>query len=213
MRVVEAEMSGRLGTVRSLDDARADAGQLAGVATSVTDGLNAHDFDVLDPASEGSHYLYVTNARDALSEIIIRRGNGISWEYRPFHGGGLGAVQIAAMTLDILAASNDQVLDEAEQSRPGRPLNIAVGGVLMRYGMHVRRAPTGEVGAMTLTARRAAIIVANPARSDRGRVRVSDNGTIRWECRLSPQSADVPGVDPAEAAATIARALLRAEGR
>jgi hypothetical protein len=213
MRVVEAEMSGRLGTVRSLDDARADTGQLADVATSVTDGLNARDFDVLDPASEGSHYLYVTNARDAFSEIIIRRGVGISWEHRPFHGGGLGAVLIAGMTLDILAASNAQALDESEQSRPGRALSMAVGGVLTRYGMHVRRAPIGEVGVLTLTARRAAIIVANPARSDRGRVRVSDNGTIRWECRLRPQLADAPGVDPAEAAATIAGALLRAEGR
>lgn len=213
MRVVEPEMSGRLGTVRSLDDARADAEQLVDVATSVTDGLNAHDFDVLDPASEGAHYLYVTNARDAFSEVIVRRGIGISWEYRPFHGGGLGAVQIAEMALEVLAAGNGQVLGESAESRPGRTLNLAVGGVLARYGMRVRPAPIGKVGAMTLTARRAAIIVANPARCDRGQVRISDNGTIRWECRLSPQPADAPGVDPAEAAATIARALIRAEGR
>jgi hypothetical protein len=92
-------------------------------------------------------------------------------------------------------------------------LNVAVGGVLERYGMRVRLTPIGKVGPMTLPARRAAIIVANPARCDRGQVRISDNGTIRWECRLSRQSADAPGVDPAEAAATIAKALIRAEGR
>jgi hypothetical protein len=212
MRVAEAEVSGRLGTVRSLDDARVDAGQLADLATSVTDGLNAHDFDVLDPASESSHYLYVTNAQDAFSEIIIRRGIGISWEYRRFHGGGLGAVQIAEMTLEILAAGNGQVLGEPAESRPGRALSVAVGGILTRYGMHVRLAPIGKVGALGLAARRGAIIVANPARSDRGQIRISDNATLRWECRLSRQAADAPGADPAEAAATIARALIRAEG-
>ena len=84
--------------------------------------------------------MYVTNARDAFSEIIIRRGIGISWEYRPFHGGGLGAVQIAEMALEILAASNGQVLSESAENRPGRALNVAVSGVLARYGMRVRLA-------------------------------------------------------------------------
>ena len=52
-------------------DEQASDGAAAGAVLAVTDGLNAHDFEVLDPAFEGCHYLKVTNARNALSEIMI----------------------------------------------------------------------------------------------------------------------------------------------
>lgn len=63
--------------------------------------LTAHDLDVLDPAGEGSQYLKVTNAPNALCEIMISEHGSVTWEYRPF-GGGPGPARITAMVLDLL---------------------------------------------------------------------------------------------------------------
>jgi len=194
-----------LGTMQRLDDGQADAG-LASYA--VADELNAHDLDVLDLTSGSCHYLYVTNAPNAFSEIIISNHGHVSWEYRPFRSSRLGMAQLMGMVLDVLDASGDRRQTVTWRWR-GHLLGAGADRAFRRCGMRVRRVENR----CTRSARglyRAEIVVTNPTRSERGRARLSDDDTIRWECRLSWPTPRTPGIDPGEFAATIATALARA---
>jgi hypothetical protein len=53
----------------------------------------------------------------------------------------------------------------------------------------------------------AEVEITHPDRPERGTVWVSDEGMIRWECRVSQPGGPGGGVGPLEAAETIARSL------
>jgi hypothetical protein len=182
-----------------------------GIRLVVADGLTAHDLDVIDPAGNGSQYLQVTNARNALCEIMINGNGSVSWEYRSFTGTP-GPAQITGMVLELISAGDGIEHRHAPLSRkPALTLTDIVGWMLRERGMHVRLAEPGwadDIGELP-----AEIAVTNAARPGRGAARVSDDGMIRWECRLRDPAAGTPGIDPREIAATIARALVCAEGR
>ncbi len=63
-------------------------------------------------------YLYVTNARDAFSEIIIRKQLGLAGSTVPSTAAGSAPCRSRDMS-EILAASNGQVLSESAENRPG----------------------------------------------------------------------------------------------
>jgi hypothetical protein len=55
----------------------------------------------------------------------------------------------------------------------------------------------------------AEVEVTNPLQNDRGKVWVTDEGVVRWECRLSDPAQGISGIDPEEIARTIASSLPR----
>src|SRR6266487_4342903 len=189
-------------------DERACGNTAGDVRLAVADGLTAHEFDVLDPAGEGSQYLKVTNARNALCEIMISEHGSVSWEYRPFSGGPSSA-QITGMVLDLLGAEDREDWDASLSRGPGLTLTGIVGRALRERGMRVWPAEADRddrIGELC-----AEIVVINPARPDRGNARVGDDGMIRWECHLNgpAAAASAQGIEPSEIAGTIARALNR----
>jgi hypothetical protein len=56
------------------------------------------------------------------------------------------------------------------------------------------------------------IVVTNPARPDRGTVRLATGGGVWWDFELSDTSGAVDGLALPEIAATIARELSRLQG-
>jgi hypothetical protein len=198
-------------TVLTGQDKQARDDTMADVRLAIADGLTAHDLDVIDPAGDGSQYLKVTNARNALCEIMINGNGSVSWEYRSFTGTP-GPAQITGMVLELISAGDDIERRHAPLSRkPALTLTDIVGWILRERGMHVRLAEPGradDIGELP-----AEIAVTNPARPDRGTARVSDGGMILWQCHLRDPAASTPGIDPREIAGTIARALIGAEGR
>jgi hypothetical protein len=200
-----------LTAVLAEQEERTSGGTAADAMLAVADGLAAHDFDVLDPAWEGSRYLKVTNARNALSEIIISEHGLVSWEYRPFNGGAPAPVQVTDMVMDVLGANGDKYRCACPWQPPGLTLKSTVGRALREYGMQVHLAEMDrddDFGELL-----ADIMVFNPVRRDRGWARVGDDGMIRWECRLRDPTAGSKGIDPDELAGAIARALVRAAGQ
>jgi len=193
---------------RTGHDQRACTQTAADVRLAVADGLTAHDLDVLDPAGEGSQYLKVTNARGALCEIMISEHGSATWEYHPFSGEP-GPAQITAMVLELLGAGNDEDRDASPNRLPGLTLTGIAGQALTERGMRVQLAEAGRDD--DLSELYAEIVVSNPARPDRGTARASEDGMIRWECRLSDPATSTRGIDPGEIAGTIARALTGAK--
>jgi len=189
-------------------DQRACSETAADARLAVADGLTAHDLDVLDPAGEGSQYLKVTSARNALCEIMISEHGSVTWEYHPFSGGP-GPAQITAMVLELLGAGNGEDRGASPNRWPGLTLTGIVGQALTERGMRVQLAEASRDE--DLSELYAEITVINPARPDRGSARASDDGMIQWECRLSDPARTTRGIDPGEIAGTIARALTGAK--
>lgn len=180
------------------------------IRLAIADGLTAHDLDVLDPAGEGSQYLKVTNAHNALCEILISESGSVTWEYRPFTG-TTGAAQITNMVLELLGAIGSENRSGSSRQGTGPTLTSIVGPALGGCGMRIQVAEAGrddDHGGPW-----AEIVVINPARPDRGTARVGDDGMIRWECHLSDPAASIRGLSPDEIAGTSARALMQAKSQ
>jgi hypothetical protein len=188
-----------------LDDREAEGSAVHAVA----DGLTAQGYNVRDPCSEKAHCLKVTNARGTYCEVTIREDGAVSWECRPFNGSAADPAQITNMVMAILGGKNAEYQGTSPRQRPDLTLKGAVGRALRERGMRVRLAIVDEDDEPCELY--AEIEVTSPATPDRGIVRVTDDGVICWECRLSGPGADDHGIDPAEIGATIGRALNRGE--
>jgi hypothetical protein len=175
------------------------------VALLVADGLTDQGFDVRDPALENSHFLKITNARHAYCEIIIGEEGAVSWEYRAFSD-SIDPARVACMVLGILQSDCPDSVELRQ--RQGLTLKGTVGRALRELGLQVRmivldRDDFGELYSE--------IDIVNPAMPDRGRVRIDDEGIVRWDCRLSDPAQGIQGIGPADLADTIAQVLQRAE--
>jgi len=141
---------------------------------------------------------------------MISEHGSVTWEYHPFSGGP-GPAQVTAMVLELLGVGNGQDRGASSNRWPGLALTGIVGQALTERGMRVRLAEAGRDE--DLSEMYAEIVVINPARPDRGTAQASDDGMIRWECRLTDPARSTREIDPAEIAGTIARALSAAMGR
>jgi len=82
----------------------------------------------------------------------------------------------------------------------------AAGRILAGHGMNVtvRAYPDQEFFEVYSD-----IEVTNPARPERGTVRVADDGSLLWRCRARTVQGDEEALDPAQIACIIAQALTR----
>ncbi len=173
----------------------------------VADGLIDQGFSILVPAWQSSCLLKVTNAPDALSELIITADGSVTWEYRCLDGRQHDVQQLVDLVLGLLGAE----IPESDEPHSGcdqpASAHTAVGSLLSELGMRV----TSEV--MDPAHDYAETRVTNPAQPGRGAVCLADGGATWWDCKLSDSSTGAEGVDLSEIVATIARVLHRLQAR
>jgi hypothetical protein len=175
----------------------------------LADGLTAHGFDVGGPAWDRTRRLEISNVRGALCEVSLRDDGHMSWEYRPCQGTHLDPSHAADMAMGILGAEEHHRGGYARY--PGLTFKGAVGRALAGRGMTVRLVTIlRDDVSYDLYAE---IEVTNPARPGRGRVRVTDHATVRWECPYRTQATlagpSAAALHPGDIADVIAAVLAR----
>jgi hypothetical protein len=197
----------------------------ARVMNIVADRLTDHDLDILGPAWGEAHTFRVSNVRRALCEITVRDCGSLAWEYRPFRGyltdpAHLTGIAAEALAAGAAAGTADGAGPRTAAARTaGLTLKGAVGLALRERGLHARLGHVmPDEAACEVNAE---VEITNPARPDRGAVWVSDDGMLRWECRVGgdrspggvepggvqPGGVQPGGIEPLEIAETIARAI------
>lgn len=163
------------------------------------------DLNIFNPEWDETHFFKIENLQGALCEITIDASGRVAWEYRQVHGYHAGPAEVAGIVLELLNAGGTQ----APATWPGRDVGLtfkaAVGMALRACGMNVRLGRLGRNEPFLDAC--AEVEVTNPTCQDRGRVLVSDDGVIRWECRFSDPARDGRGIDPGEIARALARSL------
>jgi len=175
------------------------------VMNAVADGLAGHGLDILGPAWEETHHFKVTNVQGALCEVIVGENGSVSWEYRQVHGYRADPAHVTAMVLGFLGAGGTEHHGTLPGRYTGLTLKGAVGLAARERGMRARLGRVArDEAACEISAE---VEVTNPARGNRGKVWVTDEGAVCWECRFSDPARGIQGIDPGEIARTIARSL------
>jgi hypothetical protein len=173
----------------------------------IAEELRGLDLNIFNPEWDQTHFLKIENLYGALCEITIDASGRVAWEYRQVHGYHSGPAELAGMVLELLGGSSSEAPATSPGRHAGLTLGAAAGMALRACGMKVRLGTVGRNESMLGVY--ADVEVTNPARPDRGRVQVSDDGVIRWECRFSDPARDAKGIEPGEIARTLARSLPR----
>lgn len=172
----------------------------------VWEKLSARGFIIDEPVTGVTCQSFYKNLRNASCEMDLLDTGALVWIYTPWTG--FIPDQAARLVLALLSgtrippAAMPLVLD------PGLALKDTAGRMLVACGMAARPADIqygpGEVSAE--------VIVTNPAGPARGHVRVSGEGTIRWECCFAVPGSPAPGLAPLDIAQAITAALAGAVG-
>jgi hypothetical protein len=188
-------------------DERSAAAEAAAVKTMnvIAEELRGLELDIFNPEWDETHFFKIENLKGALCEITIDANGSVAWEYRPVHGYHARPAEIATMVLELLGAASTEV----PAASPGRDVGLtpkaAVGMTLRACGMTVRLGRIGRDNSFLDVY--SDVEVTNPACQNRGRVLVTDDGVIRWECRFSDPARDDRGIDPGQIARALARSL------
>jgi len=145
---------------------------------AVAEKLAAHGFGVRSPEWEESRRLTITNAESARCELTVEDGGSVRWDYRPRGGRATDPAEMTALVTRVLGAI-DTGGEAGTRARPGVSLKGVVGGALDARGLKVGMAVYEDPVFYDVSAE---IVVTNPARPERGQVRVSDDGDVTWEC-------------------------------
>lgn len=144
------------------------------------------------------------NARRARSEITAEDCGYVTWDYWPWSGSGTPPADVAGLVLAVLGAQSAGAHPAGPAPAAPGPaaacaltLKGAVGQALRAHGLDVTMAIYPDDLAFDVTAE---IVAANPAVPSCGRVRVTDDGCITWECHH-----DGP---PAECALAVADTIV-----
>jgi hypothetical protein len=177
----------------------------AELAEVVADGLNMRGFTVYEPASD-KRFLKIINTHGVLADVLIAPDGTVNWEYRPFAGSPHGPDLIAAIVLAILDAPASAAVRSPVAQQTSTTLKELLDRTAADHGLSVtvivyERDETSPENAYSETR------ISNPARPERGEVLAADDGGIWWTCRLHDPSTDEHGIEAAELASTIARAL------
>ncbi len=168
----------------------------------VREELTARGFVMDEPLAGGTCQCFITNLRAAQCEIDLLFSGALVWEYMPLGGTGRPD-QAACLVLALLSGTSPASRSLLPAPCPGLPLDEAAGQALVACGMAVRlvdvRYDHNDV--------RAEVEVTNPAEPGRGHVRISDHGTIRWECLFTRPGGVAGGLAPVDVAQAIAPAL------
>ncbi len=183
-----------------------DNGLAAKTAEIAADALNAHGFDVRNPAQQGSSILQVTNVRGALCELVMCGSGVFDWEYRSLEGSQSDPSRLAAMAMCILSV--DRAADSCVPVAHNRGVTLKgqIGRALADQGMHVSLnvLDTDELFFEVYSE----VAITNPARPDRGTVCVADDGLLWWRGQVRNADHREDGLDLADITDTLTRTLL-----
>jgi transcriptional regulator with XRE-family HTH domain len=195
-------------TVISVADVQGAGGVAARAAEVIADALSMRDFDICEPGQPGSAFLQVTNVCGARCELTVYDSGRLDWEYRHQDGDRSDPCLLAAMTLRLLGGDHPRTGSAHVTHHPQQTLKGQVGRAAADQGMQVcqnvldKDAQLFEVYAE--------IPVTNPARPDRGTVRIADDGLICWHCQVHHPGHPENGLEIGEITTTLAQALTAA---
>ena len=139
-------------------------------------------YDVRGPDCAEGRCLTITNAGCACCDLIVDDGGSVTWDYCPSTGRDTDPAVMTGLVLRVLGAEDTGRGELGTSAHPGLLLKGAVGRALDARGMAVRIAVYEDLFSYDADAE---ILVTNPARPERGQVRVTDDGDITWECFYS----------------------------
>jgi hypothetical protein len=189
-------------TARWREPAGTDATRQA--LRTLADTLTGHAFDIRSPVWEHAQTLAITNARGVLCDVSLYGDGRAAFECLPCPGALTSPAHTVSKVLRILGAGTRDPGTVLLTPHQGLTFKGTVGRTLAAYGMSARLdlILRDEVNYDIY----AVVEVANPAQPGRGKVRVADDGSLRWECALRDPVTAV-GLGPAEIAGIIAGAL------
>ena len=166
---------------------------LASPLGEIADELTASGYSVHDPGC-----LKIINARGAICDLTMTASGLLTWEYRSSEGSHIDPAQLTSMVTAIL---DHPGIASAHRSS-GATITSAIAKAVALDGLRVRLDVLDEDTALYETYSELTII--NPAKPDRGTVRVTDDGALYWHSNLDD------GLTHAEVASSITRALAAA---
>ena len=161
--------------------------------------LTARGFIIDEPVTHGTCQCFFRNLRSAQCEMDLLVTGALVWEYMPL--GGTSPDQAARLVLALLSGTSPAGRGLPPARYPGLGLREAAGRMLAACGMAVRLVDVRYDDV------RAEAMVINPGEPARGHVRISDEGTIRWECLFASPGSTVGGLAPRDIAQAVATTL------
>ncbi len=160
--------------------------------------LTARGFVIDEPGLPCQCFIH--NLRDAQCEMDLLVTGALVWVYVPL--AGTCPEQTARLVLALL--SDVPASGSPPPARySGLPLMDAAGQMLADAGMTARpaeiRYDVDEV--------HTEVVVTNPAGQARGQVRISETGSIHWECFFASPGNPADGLPPRDVAQAITAAL------
>jgi hypothetical protein len=176
------------------------------VARLVIDTLAGEGFGTQTREWEELWNLTITGARHGRSCLTVGDDGYLRWDYEPGPGPDTSPAALAALALRLLGAAGSPRRPVRDDAYPALLLKGAVGRLLEERGMKVGLLSFEDLESFEVVAE---IEVMNPARPQRGKVRITDNGDVEWIC----QARDAFGGDVAAVVAVIAPILREGLGR
>ncbi len=171
---------------------------------AVSAELATRGFHVREPDAKGSRRLAITNLKDVRCEIRVEDDGYIECDYGPQADRSIEAAKIMSLVTSVLDANGQSSQAIAgTHSVPDLPLRGTVGRALTAIGLAVHMAVYEDEDFYDVTAQ---LVVTNPNRRECGKVWVSDDGVVNWECDYWAES----GYDVARIAAEVVTVLVRA---
>jgi hypothetical protein len=165
----------------------------------VWEELTARGF-VVDEPGISSCQCFIHNLRDAQCEMDLLVTGALVWVYTPL--AGTCPEQTVRLVLPLLG--HGPASDRLPPARRGLPLMEAAGQMLTDAGMTAQPAEicydVDEV--------HTEVVVTNPADQARGQVRISETGSIYWECFFTSPGSSAAGLPPRDVAQAITAALV-----
>lgn len=157
----------------------AEKGQEPGAPMrAVAQMLTERGFDARRPEHEESRRLTVTSARSARCEIDVYDADGIRWEYSPGAGGSAEPAEISGVVRRVLDADKTPLAGPGTGPSRVDTLKGAVACEMRARGLNADLDVYEDHERYDVVAE---VVLTNPAKPERGVVRVTDDGVIRWE--------------------------------
>jgi hypothetical protein len=165
---------------------------------AIAAGLTKHGLTVRTTGCDDSKVLTVTSPGNAACEVTAGEDCYFACEYTPGRHRTTSPASTARAVARMLGTGYTSPQQHAHLHQQATPAS-AVGRDMKARGMTVTLSVIEDDENYTVFAD---VIITNPARRERGTVRIEDNGSVYWEC----YGDEIPG-GPAELAATVADIL------
>jgi hypothetical protein len=168
-----------INTLSDDDNASAREGEPRATMHTVAGKLTALGFDAREPDQAESRRLTIINPKCSRCELSVQDDGSVMCDYWPLHGADTGPTEITRLVMTMLGAGNVSSSEPDTGVTQGLTLKGAVGRALQAQGLDVSMNVYEDQDFYDVTVE---IVAANPARPERGHVRVTDDGTVTWEC-------------------------------